>query len=1238
MTTSALSHRNCAQCGAVLSATDLGGLCPRCVGRHLLSSKSGTDFSAEGTPGEDPLFGDNDSAKCSEERATGQVIGHYRLVEKIGEGGFAVVFRAEQLKPVRREVALKIIKPGMDSQQVVARFEAERQALALMDHPQIARVLDGGTAPNGRAYFVMELVRGIPITDYCDQHTVSTEERLRLFVKVCRAVQHAHQKGVIHRDLKPSNILVCAGADSDARSGHPPVKANRSRETDRTHALGAEPKVIDFGIAKAMRMELTEHTVFTQLHQFVGTPAYMSPEQLEMSAADVDTRSDIYSLGVLLYQLLTGRTPFDTQELIKGDYEDLRRTIREKEPPRPSTCLDMLRREELAALAQQHGTDASKLAHLIKGDLDWIVMKCLEKNRTRRYETANALARDIERYLHSEPVVARPPSLAYRAGKFVRRNRLAVGAVAAVFTTLLAGIVLSGIGFIRANRQRQRADTVSFGANLRSAIYLLDAVGNGGRARQALDNCPVEMRDWEWDYVRCRGDQTHRVIDRGLDDVRHAVFTPGGTKVLSCRLSGLYQLWDFQSGRELARFQMKAGTPDDRPSCLALMHGPRFTPDGKKVVLFDPTKIVVWNLTTGEPVQTFTNLSPMAVHVGNHQLLSLGWLGENQEDAVIWDHLSNRLRTRLGPWLRYNLAVSQKFFPEDAFEVMFTPNGEDLMFGHGAGTFEGDNTWIDIWNVGSGRRDRRIKTAHDFCMYAADINQDHHLLATACTDGNAKVFDLNATDAAGPKRVFHAGPALRAVAISHDGRRLAAGGSGTDILVWDIAATSTNQQPDRLLGHASSIESLCFSPDDRWILSSSLDGTVRTWESEPFGSASFYLVHQMAKAVFGTVPAWDSGPFRSAGFYLILPLANDVIFSPDGRRLVSVGRQGVVKLWDAATGLELATLGEAGAPIQEVAYSADGATLAMLERESGQVTVWETETWQRRLVLQETPRRVERIKFTGASLAGYASRNRVYLWDAKDGRLKTQYSFGQSEAVATASAFSADGRLLAVSLADSPGEVRVYGLLTGQLQQVLKGAGAKINALTFNANATRVAAGAADTTALVWDLPAGRLIHRLRGHTEPVKTVVFSPSGKRLFTGSADDSLRIWKLDTEEELMSLPNPEGGDIDRIRFSPDGRTLVAMNSFWPPYFFQSSLPTEEVRKARRITLLATIKVWELTKQLQSPEQVLEALRQDGHLAPEVKKVALDIIRSRRAAAARQARPATPPPAPRPARNNR
>jgi tetratricopeptide (TPR) repeat protein len=363
----------------------------------------------------------------------GTVVGRYRLLQLIGEGGFGAVYMAEQREPVQRRVAVKVVKLGMDTKKVIARFEAERQALAMMDHPNIAHVLDAGATDTGRPYFVMELVRGDPITEYCDRENMSIRARLELFQQVCRAVQHAHQKGVIHRDLKPSNILV---AEIDGR----PL-----------------PRIIDFGIARATagHARLTDKTLFTDFRQFIGTPEYMSPEQAGMGVVDIDTRSDIYSLGVLLYELLTGGPPFDPKRLRSATWEEMRRIIREDEPQRPSTRL--YAHQDTREVAARRRTGPAQLIGLVRGDLDWIVMKCLEKDRRRRYETANGLAMDIGRYLAAEPVVAAPPSPIYRLRKFVARHRGAVVAAVAVALVLMLGTISTSAGLAWALHEAERA-------------------------------------------------------------------------------------------------------------------------------------------------------------------------------------------------------------------------------------------------------------------------------------------------------------------------------------------------------------------------------------------------------------------------------------------------------------------------------------------------------------------------------------------------------------------------------------------------------------------------------------------------------------------------------------------------------------------------------------------------------------------------------------------------------------
>ncbi len=390
----------------------------------------------------------------------GQVIGGYRLLEEIGEGGFGIVFKAEQLTPLHRIVAFKVIKPGMDTRQVTARFEAERQALAMMDHPHIARVFDAGATESGRPYFVMEFVQGVPITDYCNQCGLGIEERLNLYLDTCQAVQHAHQKGIIHRDLKPSNVMVTL------LDGQPVVK------------------LIDFGIAKAIQGRLTDKTLLTGYAYRLGTPMYMSPEQMALSGLDVDTRTDVYSLGVLLYELLTGTTPFDRELVKRASFDELVRIVRDNDPPKPSTRIRSQSVSALAELGEQRRCDPHRLAQHLRGDLDWIVMKTLEKNRTRRYETASALAADVRCFLNNEPIQARPPSAWYRFRKFARRQTGLLATALVVTSLLVAATVVSTFFALRAEERARES---------RRALEDLQM------ANRLLELGEKELRDWRWD-------------------------------------------------------------------------------------------------------------------------------------------------------------------------------------------------------------------------------------------------------------------------------------------------------------------------------------------------------------------------------------------------------------------------------------------------------------------------------------------------------------------------------------------------------------------------------------------------------------------------------------------------------------------------------------------------------------------------------------------------------------------
>ncbi|MEO6434501.1 MAG: serine/threonine-protein kinase, partial [Tepidisphaeraceae bacterium] len=537
----------------------------------------------------------------------GTVIGRYKLLEPIGEGGYCVVFMAEQTRPVQRKVALKIIKAGMDTRQVIARFEAERQALALMDHPNIAKVFDAGVTDTGRPYFVMELVKGQPITKYCDEHRLEPHQRLELFMQVCQAVQHAHQKGIIHRDIKPSNVLV---AQYDGK----PV-----------------PKVIDFGVAKATGQQLTERTMFTSFGDVIGTLEYMSPEQAEVNQLDVDTRSDIYSLGVLLYELLTGTTPLEHERAREVALLEVLRVIREEEPPKPSTRLTAT--AQLPSIAAQRGLEPKKLAGLVRGELDWIVMKALEKDRSRRYETANGLAMDVQRYLADEAVQACPPSTSYRLRKFARKHRVPLAVAAGFVALLTVASVISTWQAVRATRaerqvvrQRDEVQTALVEkqaseriARERLATQLIAA----GDAALALGRSPARDSYREaWEIAGELGisqlpaaagllasyaEQPPPLMGSdgrgggagGFDGhTRRAAvaFTADGRRAVSADYDGSIIVWDVARGSPVRRF---AGV-GQRTSNMAL------SPDGGWLLTADAETMWLWDLTTGEVLRTFS--------------------------------------------------------------------------------------------------------------------------------------------------------------------------------------------------------------------------------------------------------------------------------------------------------------------------------------------------------------------------------------------------------------------------------------------------------------------------------------------------------------------------------------------------------------------------------------------------------------------------------------------------------
>jgi len=700
----------------------------------------------------------------------GSVIGRYKLLQKIGEGGMGVVYMAEQTEPVRRKVALKIIKFGMDTRQVIARFEAERQALALMDHPNIAKVLDAGatssnadfpvgekiaqagasggkdaadragwkTGVPGRPYFVMDLVQGVPITEYCDKNHLSTDERLELFVPVCQAIHHAHQKGIIHRDIKPSNVMVTL------HDGKP------------------VPKVIDFGIAKAINQRLTEKTLFTNYATMIGTPAYMSPEQAEMSGLDVDTRTDVYALGVLLYELLTGSTPFPQHELLSVSYGELQRIIAEKEPPKPSTRLSTLQGAERTIIAKNRSTEASALGKQCQGDLDWIVLKALEKDRTRRYESVNGLIADIHRHIHNEPVSAAAPTLAYQFQKFYRRRRLLVNAVAGLTVLLVLGILATAWQAVRATRAEQRVEAARSQAVIgrdRARAAENEALEGQKRADAAADRASRLLYIAHMNLAKRAWDEGNvgRVVEL-LDFHRPQ---PGQTDLRNFEWFYLHRLCH-------SDLLTLAGH-------TSAVHSVAFGPDGKRLASASQDQTVkVWDPTSGERILSFkghTNgVNTVAFSPDGKRLAS----SSDDGTVKVWDTASGQEMLTL------------KGHTKVVSSVAFSPDVKHLA------SASYDQT-VRVWDAMTGRETLTLK-GHNRNVHSVVFSPDGKRLASASWDRTVKVWDTTTGQEILTLK-GHSNQVLR-VAFSPDGTRLASAGADRMVKVWDARPRPQANTPD----------------------------------------------------------------------------------------------------------------------------------------------------------------------------------------------------------------------------------------------------------------------------------------------------------------------------------------------------------------------------------------------------------------------------------------------------------
>ncbi len=1049
----------------------------------------------------------------------GQKIGSYKLLQQIGEGGIGVVFMAEQEEPVRRRVALKVLRPGMDTKSVISRFESERQALALMDHPNIAKVLDAGATEAGRPFFVMDLVRGVSITDFCDENRLPTAERLALFITVCHAIQHAHQKGIIHRDIKPSNVLVTLHDDV-------PV-----------------PKVIDFGIAKAIDQRLSDKTCFTEFHAFIGTPAYVSPEQAEMSGLDVDTRADIYSLGVLLYELLTGKTPFDGKELWSSGLDTMRRTIREQEPASPSSLLATMQSADRTTAAERQRTEWTKLTGVLRGDLDWIVLKALEKDRTRRYATASDLALDIRRYLENETVLARPPSAAYRFRKLVRRNRLLFAGIGAFIAALVLGLgiatwqfVEKGIAYRRAvaaeqeqsrlrgdaeearkvaEAQSRAAKLQAYAADMNLAQSALNA-NNLGRARALLasHSDDVELQGWEWRYLwqQCRSDALF-TLNQFADEVSELSVSHDGKWVAvgQSRDIGLV-VWDLRARREVARFASGRGFAFSPAGPLLAFYaddsererGPRRSSSGR---------VILWNVETGQ--------------------------------------------------------IEGEVPASGSRALAFSGDGTRLLT-------EGGRTEFVTWDVATKKELARVEVSSRTGGFRRGIygdqmvaTEDLTLAAQAVGGGTVRLVDLVTGEERWTVRATE--ESVTDLAFSPDGKTLAsaAGFVESEVRLWDVA---DGTERARLSGHRAFVRSLAFDPSGKWLASGSADQTIKLWDVQeldrplepgtparaPAPSMTLRghrlevwgLVFSRDGATLvsgckdGTVCVWDTTSVQRPDGPVTLPTeVRAWRFLPDSTAILALDGSGNLARFGGADFQQRETLLEIGEGVRGAQFSDDTRFMAVVSR-NGNVQIWDLVEGVLKRELPTGESREAPLGFLGNSHHIVSSRGRegtFRTWDVTTGEALREWK-SESGPAGWNSTLSPDGRSFVGFGRD--GSVQLGSLEPGTEPgfefEVRQPSGA-----AFSPDGGLLAVTSVLGHCDLLDVRASRKIATLRGFLQGAHAAAFSPDGRRLAIGSnANEAVKLWDVESGRELLTLKG-SGSLFGTAAFSPDGNVLAACN---------------------------------------------------------------------------------------------
>jgi WD40 repeat protein/serine/threonine protein kinase/tetratricopeptide (TPR) repeat protein len=1105
------------------------------------------------------------------EETVGTCIGPYRLLQKLGEGGMGAVWVAQQSDPVKRRVALKVIKLGMDSAQILHRFEAERQALALMDHTNIAKVLDAGTTREGRPYFVMELVKGVPITKYCDELHLTLRERLELFIPVCQAIEHAHQKGIIHRDVKPSNVLV---AIQDGR----PV-----------------PKVIDFGVAKALHQRLTEQSLYTEIGQVVGTLEYMSPEQAELSALDVDTRADVYSLGVLLYELLTGTTPLDPKRLRQVAYSEIVRQIREAEPPKPSTRL-AASKESLANLSLQRRTQPAQLVKAVRGELDWIVMRCLEKDRTRRYGAANGLMLDVERYLKDEPVEACPPSAGYRLRKFARRYRAALVVATSFVALLVVAALVSTALAVRATVAERQAQSKAIEASTQAQVAQMETKRADAAAQQAVDEAnharfQTALTSFHQGWSRAeQGDvvegmfwmiealerapeaqaEFRSMVRANLPAWEEQLVRPAyviscepGTSVFCFSPDGKTLLARLSDGLSLQSRDATTGRPLGGRMTHDGLTTAAFSPDGRKVVSGGKDRSArLWDPSTGQPIGSplmHQNIvSSVAFSPDGQKVLT----ASHDKTARVWDAGTCR---PLGPPMTH---------PGPVYVACFSPDGNVIV----TGSLEGAQRWDARTGNPLGP-----PLPHRWTVYALAFSPDGKLLLTGSgrDEGAAQLWDSASGHPLGSP-VPHNG-IVHQVAFSPDGAvALSIGGGDQRLRLWDTSSGQLLASPARLLGMYPS-----FHPDGRSILLTDEDKQIsRVWN---LGTGIF--LPRLPDHDVGIRGARDAGAPATSRRYAYAAV------SPDGTRVATHGVPRA-RLWDVATGQSIGPgFPQRWAGAGPVAFSPDGTKVALVSNNL------EAGTWDCTIQLADAKSgrplapaiepidTVKALAFNpdGSLLATGDFSDGVQLWDATSG-MPVGPRLQQANLV-LALAFSPDGTKLAVGTTNDRGknnsQVRLWDLTTGGpigepmkhpesvfyvafspdgrtlLSVSYDGMAWRWDARTtqslgppiphptgfqaavFRGDSQAVLTGTKGGTVRLWDLSTGQPLSPPANRPSTLTALAFRPDGAAFAAGYADGVSRLWDVATAR-LIGPPLVQGGSVLAVAFLPDGQTLLSVDN--------------------------------------------------------------------------------------------